>query len=112
MILLRVTYRVRAHHMADFERIFAERVLPLVKERKLAFRGIWRTLVGNAGEYLELWEFASMADFDRDWSGLLGDPRLQEIFKTTGPMVEDENFSLLQPLFKPPSEPPPERFLV
>lgn len=98
MILLRVTYRVRAHRMADFERVFAESVMPLVRERKLTLLGIWRTVVGKAGEYMELWEFPSMAEFERQWPALLDDPRLREVFRTTGPMVDDEVFTLLQPL--------------
>ncbi len=98
MILLKVTYRVRAHQMGQFETIFQEEILPLVAEHELRFKGIWRTLVGNAGEYLELWQFESSADFERRWKALFADPRLQRIFETTGPMVEDENFSLLEPV--------------
>lgn len=98
MILLKVTYRLRAHHMPQFEKIFDEQIMPLVREHGLNFKGIWRTLVGEVGEYMELWEFASMAEFDERWRGLIGDPRLQRVFKTTGPMVEGERFTLLEPV--------------
>jgi hypothetical protein len=54
MLLLRVTYRLRAHHVAEYERVFAAETLPLIKEHGLNFRGIWRSLVGDAQEYLEL----------------------------------------------------------
>ncbi len=98
MVLLKVTYRVRAHHMAEFEDIFQEQIRPLVAEHGLDFMGIWRTIVGNAGEYLELWRFESSGDFEKRWKTLFEDARLQDIFKTTGPMVEGENFSLLEPV--------------
>ena len=97
MVLLKVTYRLRAHQMAEFERIFAEQIMPLVKTHGLRFWGIWRTLVGEVGEYLELWEFNSMAEFDEQWRRLLNDPQLLQIFQLTGPMVEGERFTLLEP---------------
>lgn len=98
MVLLKVSYRVRAHHIALFEAAFRDRIMPIVRERGLRLRGFWKTLVGNAGEYLELWDFDSLAEFEREWSGLMQDPRLLEVFQNTGPMVEEENFSLLEPV--------------
>ncbi len=100
MVLLKVTYRLRAHQMAEFERIFAEQIMPVVQAHGLQFGGIWRTLVGEVGEYLELWEFASLAEFDEQWRKLLSDPYLLEIFQTTGPMVEGEKFALLEPVLE------------
>jgi hypothetical protein len=97
-VLLKVTYRLRAHQMAEFERIFVDQILPLVQMHGLNFRGIWRTLVGEVGEYLELWEFASVAQFDEQWRKLINDPLLLEIFQVTGPMVEGEKFTLLEPV--------------
>ncbi|MBL8203550.1 MAG: NIPSNAP family protein [Blastocatellia bacterium] len=97
MVLLKVTYRLRAHQMAEFEHIFADRILPLIQAHNLRFQGIWRTLVGEVGEYLELWEFNSLAEFDEQWRKLLQDPQLLEIFQITGPMVEGERFVLLEP---------------
>lgn len=98
MVLLKVTYRLRAHQMAEFEQIFAAQIMPLVKTHGLHFRGIWRTLVGEVGEYMELWEFASLAEFDAQWRALLNDPQLLQIFQRTGPMVEGEKFTLLEPV--------------
>lgn len=98
MVLLKVTYRLRAHHITEFERIFAEQIMPLVQAHGLCFEGIWRTLVGEVGEYMELWEFASLTEFDEQWRKLLSDPRLLEIFQITGPMVEGEKFTLLEPV--------------
>ena len=98
MVLLKVTYRLRAHHITEFERIFAEQIMPLVQAHGLHFRGIWRTLVGEVGEYMELWEFASLTEFDEQWRKLLNDPCLLEIFQITGPMVEGERFTLLEPV--------------
>ncbi|MFN7926739.1 MAG: NIPSNAP family protein [Blastocatellia bacterium] len=98
MILLRVTYRLRAHQMAEFERIFTEQICPLAEAHQLRLQGCWRTLVGEVGEYMELWEFPSLAAFEQQWTTLLADPRLQAIFQTTGPMVEGEKFTLLEPV--------------
>lgn len=100
MILLQITYRLRAHHVPHFEKIFEEQIVPLIKEHGLRFLGIWRTIVGEVGGYVELWEFDSVADFDKNWHGLLTDPRLLKIFETTGPMVENEKFTLLEPVLK------------
>jgi heme-degrading monooxygenase HmoA len=98
MILLKVTYRLRAHHVAVYERVFAERTLPLIRSHGLKFLGIWRSIVGDAQEYLELFEFESLAQFESQWRALGADSRLQEIFQVTGPMVEDEKFSLFDPV--------------
>lgn len=96
MAVLRVTYRIRAHQMSAFEKLFAKEVLPLTQRHDLNLLGFWRTLVGNAGEYLELWEFKSVADFELSWKALLEDPDLERVFQRTGPMVEAETFSLLE----------------
>jgi hypothetical protein len=104
LTLLRITYRLRAHHVPQFEKIFAEEIVPLILEYGLNFQGIWRTLVGEVGEYMELWQFASMADFEARWLGFLNDPRLQKIFERTGPMVEGERFTLLEPVLSLPQE--------
>lgn len=101
MVLLRITYRMRAHHMLHWERIFAEEILPLIQEHGLPFKSIWRTIVGDIGEYMELWEFDSVADFDTRWRKLLADSRLQKIFETTGPMVEGERFALMESALEP-----------
>ena len=96
--VLKVTYRIRAHHLAAFEQLFSDQILPLIQRHDLRLLGFWRTLVGNIGEYLELWEFRSIADFEKSWKRLLKDPELERIFELTGPMVEDETFSLLEPV--------------
>jgi hypothetical protein len=44
-----------------------------------------------------LWEFDSIAEFDQQWRKLSSDPRLQEIYEITGPMVEDERLTLFEP---------------
>ncbi len=97
MILLKISYRLRAHQVAEYDKTFAERTLPLIREHGFRFWGIWRTIVGDAQEYLELWEFDSITEFDEKWRRLMADPRLQEIFKVTGPMVEDEKLALFGP---------------
>lgn len=82
--------------MPQFEKIFAAEISPLIGEHGLQFKGIWRTVVGSVGEYMELWEFDSVAEFDERWRRLINDPRLQTIFERTGPMVEDEQWALME----------------
>ena len=97
MVLLKISYKLRAHQVAEYEHTFATRTLPLIREYGFCFWGIWRTLVGDAQEYLEIWEFTSLAEFEEQWRKLTADPRLREIFKVTGPLVEDERLSLFEP---------------
>lgn len=98
MLILRVTYQVRLHQLAEFEEIFRSRLMPLIGDHRLQFRGLSRALVGNAGEYMELWEFASAADFEDSWKRLMEDPRLADILSTTGPMVENQAYALFEPV--------------
>jgi len=98
MVILKVSYRVRLHNLTEFEELFRSRLMPLIQQHQLPFRGLCRAIVGNAGEYLELWEFASMVDFEQSWKKLMADSRVIEILKTTGPMVEDENYALFEPV--------------
>ena len=97
MVLLKISYRLRAHHVAEYDRTFAERTLPLIREHGFRFWGIWRSIIGDAQEYLELWEFDSIAEFDAKWRELTSDPRLKQIFEITGPMVEDERLTIFEP---------------
>lgn len=103
MVLLKISYKLRAHHVAEYEHAFATRTLPLLREHGFRFWGIWRTIVGDAQEYLEIFEFDSVAQYDQQWRALMADPRLQELFKITGPLVEDERLSLFEPAL--PNEP-------
>jgi len=96
-IVLKVSYRVRAHEIATFEDIFADAILPLARAHGLRFLGIWKALVGDAGEFLELWEFPSLAEFETQWRALMRDPRLHTVFETTGPMVDSERLTLFEP---------------
>lgn len=97
MILLKISYKLRAHHVAEYDKTFAEHTLPLIREHGFRFWGIWRTIVGDAQEYLELWQFDSVGEFDEKWRRLMADPRLKDIFEITGPLVEDEKLSLFEP---------------
>ncbi len=96
MPVLKVTYRIRAHNLIEFEQLFVDQIFPLTHSHNLKLLGFWRTLVGNMGEYMELWEFRSVANFEQSWQRLLQDPALAKIFERTGPMVEDETFDLLE----------------
>ncbi|HOM98708.1 MAG TPA: NIPSNAP family protein [Acidobacteriota bacterium] len=97
-VLLRVTYTVPVHHAARFEHLLTKRVLPIAHRLGISCRGVWRTVVGDAGEYMELWAFSNLAEFEERWRRLLQDPEIQEIFQETGPMVQHERFTLLEPL--------------
>jgi hypothetical protein len=100
MVLLRVSYKVRVHHIREFDEVFHRRILPLIRKHDLQLTGVWRTFVGDAGEYMELWQFNSVVEFESRWRSLMADPDLQEVFLKTGPMVEGENFSLFEPAFE------------
>ena len=76
MILLRVSYKVRTHQASRFEEIFAEQVRPLISKHGLAFRGIWKTMVGDVGEYMEIWEFENLMEFEQKWGALMQDPEM------------------------------------
>jgi hypothetical protein len=97
-IMFRITYRLQAHNLRRFEGILLNEIMPLVRDLGIRPPSIWKNFVGNAGEMMELWEFESITDFEEKWRKLMGDPRLEEIFKVTGPMVEEEQFSLFDPL--------------
>jgi hypothetical protein len=57
--------------------------------------GIWKTLVGRAGEYIEIWRFRDAADYEAKWTAMSADPRVRAILSRTGPLVRDEVFQLL-----------------
>lgn len=97
---LKVKYRLRIHDMDRFEKILTTEVIPLAEDLGLNLSGVWRSFVGNVGEYLELWEFSSMEEFETDWKKLINHPKMQEIFKTTGPMVAEEAFSVYEPVWE------------
>ncbi|MGW8180399.1 MAG: NIPSNAP family protein, partial [bacterium] len=80
------------------EKILLTEIMPLVQELGILRPAIWKTFVGQAGEFMELWEFQSVTDFEEKWRKLVAHPRLEEIFQMTGPMVEDECFTLLEQL--------------
>lgn len=99
-VVLKVSYRVPVNHMVEFEKILEAQVVPLAEDLGINLKGIWKALVGNVGEFLELWEFDSMAEFETKWRELLDHLELQKIFETTGPVVRDESFALFEPVGK------------
>ena len=96
MVYLHVTFSLEAQDIVPFETFYAEKFLPVIREHGFKPVGIWKTLVGTAGEFTEIWEFQSLSDYERKWKALLEDPKVQEIFKTTGPMVHNETFKLME----------------
>ncbi|MBL8151762.1 MAG: NIPSNAP family protein [Blastocatellia bacterium] len=98
MVLMKISYKLQAHNIAYYDSVWADEVLPLIKEYGFNLRGVWRNIVGTAGEYLELWEFDSMAEFETNWTRFMKDPRLLAAFQKTGPVVIDEQIALFEPL--------------
>ena len=96
MVYLQVTFQLEAQDVVPFESFYAERFLPIIQEHGFEPVGIFKTLVGRAGEFTEVWRFADLSDYERKWKALLADPRVQEIFETTGPMVKGESFKLME----------------
>jgi hypothetical protein len=106
MIYLHVTFTVEAHQIARYERAFGEEFLPIIQEHGFEAVGIWKTLVGAAGEFTEIWRFDDLADYEKRWGALLSDPRVAAIFETTGPLVKNETFKLMAPAdFPSPTDP-------
>lgn len=96
MIYLHVTFHLEAQDVARFETFYAEEFLPVIREHGFEAVGIFKTLVGPAGEVTEIWRFDGLADYERKWKALMKDPRVQKIFETTGPMVKGERFKLME----------------
>lgn len=96
MVYLQVNFHLEAQDVQRFESFYAERFLPVILDHGFEPLGIFKTLVGRAGEITELWKFADLADYEAKWKGLMDDPRVLEIFETTGPMVKGESFKLLE----------------
>jgi NIPSNAP len=96
MVYLHVTFVLEAQDVSRFEHFYAGTFLPVIREHGLEPVGIFRTLVGRAGEFTEIWKFESLSDYEAKWKSLLSDPRIQTIFETTGPMVKDETFKLVE----------------
>ena len=103
-VFLRVTYTVRAQNLKTYKKALLEEVIPQALELGIQYVGAWKTVVGRVGEYMELWQFESMADFENRWPRLLEHPRIQQVFETTGPMVDDETFELIEPVGTPASK--------
>lgn len=96
MIYLHVTFHLEAQDVSRFEECYAEEFLPVILEHGFEPVGIFKTLVGRAGEMTELWKFDDLSDYERKWKALMEDPRVAKIFETTGPMVKDESFKLME----------------
>ena len=96
MVYLQVTFHLEAQDVERFERFYAREFLPVILEHGLEPLGIFKTVVGRAGEMTEIWKFESLSDYERKWKALMSDPRVQTIFETTGPMVKDESFKLME----------------
>ena len=95
MVYLMVRFTVGLHHMAEYERIFSGEFLPVIRGHGFEMVATFKTLVGEAGEYWELWRFSDLADFQSKWKGLFEDPRTSKIIERTGPLVRGEVSRLL-----------------
>lgn len=95
-IVLKVTYVIEAHNEDEFEEILQDEVIPLAENLGIELGGLYKTVIGNAGEFVELWLFEGLSDYEKKWSLLVNHPSLKEIFKRTGPMVKHEKFQLLR----------------
>jgi len=96
MVYLQVTFTLEAQDVQRFEAYYEEHFLPVILEHGFSPVGIFKTLVGRAGEVTELWRFEDLADYESKWKALMADARVAEIFETTGPMVHDERFQILE----------------
>jgi len=85
-----VRFSVALHDISRYESLFAGEFLPVISEHGLEMVATFRTLVGEAGEYHELWRFRDLAEFEAKWKALFEDPRTREILARTGPLVRGE----------------------
>jgi hypothetical protein len=96
MVYLHATFHLEAQDIARFESFYAQTFWPVLRDHGFEPVGIFKTLVGRAGEFTEIWKFENLDDYGRKWKALNGDPRVQKIFETTGPMVQGERFKLME----------------
>ena len=96
MIYLQVTFHLEAQDVQRFEAFYADELLPVILEHGFEAVGVFKTLVGPAGEMTEIWKFDDLSDYERKWKALMEDPRVQKILETTGPMVKGESFKLME----------------
>ena len=97
--ILRVTYKIKAHEISTFQEILENEVIPLVGSLGIKLVGCYQTTVGSVGEFMEIWEFDSLSEFEEKWNNLMNHPELLKIFEVTGPMVQDETFTIQKRLF-------------
>lgn len=95
MIYLHVTFTVDAHLVETYEAVYRNEFMPVLREHGFEAVGIWKTLVGRAGEFTEIWRFQDAADFEKRWTAMSADPRVAAIFRKTGPLVRNEEFKLM-----------------
>ena len=100
MVYLHVTFTVDAHNLADYESIFTGEFMPLLREHGFEAVGIWKTLIGRAGEHTEIWRFDDAADYERKWSAMSADPRVLAVLRKTGPLVRNEVLKLMSPVYE------------
>jgi hypothetical protein len=96
MVYLQVTFTLEAQNVASFKEYYEKEFLPVILSHGFEAVGVFETLVGDAGEMTEIWRFADMSDYERKWRSLMSDPELPRIFETTGPMVKNERFKLME----------------
>jgi hypothetical protein len=100
MVYLHVTFTVDAHQIESYETTFRDEFMPLLDEHGFEAIGIWKTLIGRAGEYIEIWSFADAADYERKWMAMSSDPRVVAVLQKTGPLVRNEEFKLLRAAYE------------
>lgn len=96
MVYLHVTFHLEAQDVDRFETFYAEEFYPVIQGHGFEAVGIFKTLVGVAGEFTEIWRFRDLQDYERKWKAFMCDPKVQKIFETTGPMVKGESFKLTE----------------
>ena len=96
MVYLHITFTVEAQNVQLWEDFYEKEFVPVIRDHGFEAVGIWKTLVGAAGEFTEIWKFESLSDYERKWKALMSDPRVQKIFETTGPLVKNETFKLME----------------
>jgi len=101
MVYLHVTFHLDVQDVERFETFYAEELYPVIQRHGFEAVWIFKTLVGVAGEFTEIWRVRDLQDYERDSLACnvlaLGDEKLLTIVKNgkTNARLEKEGFEVL-----------------
>ena len=85
MVYLHVTFQLEAQNVGRFETFYAREFLPVIQAHGFEAVGIFKTLVGRAGEVTEIWRFRDLQDYVAQVESPPGRPESAEDLRNDGP---------------------------